>query len=695
MTKILRALPLFLVFCAFPLLAAAQDQPPTASSPATPAPEAKAVDAKARAYYHFSLGHMYEELAGPFRRSDFMQRAVEEYKKALKFDHYAGEIAVRLAEAYRRGGLIREAVVEARQLLDADPDNLAAHRLLGQIYLQTLGDPGSGTGPESTRKLAIEEFEHIARLAPKDSEALALLGRLYRMDNDLQGAELAYRRLLEAEPSSDEGLVELSRLYLDQGKTDVAIALLEGAAEQSSQARVYGALGDAYQEAGETEKAVQAYRHALQRESDNLDVRRRLAETLLTDNQVEAATAEYEALVEADPQDAPSWLRLSQIYRHQRRFQKAERALRRAKTYNAESLEVDFNQALLHEQRGEFDAAIALLSEMLGRMTHPTGDYSAQEKRARAIVLERLGQVYREIEEYEESAEIFSLMLDLDEQAARRGYGHLAETLRQARRLDDAINTLRQARERFPDERDFRTRIASLLSEKGELETAVAMVHLLQQESGDDLQLQLTLAQIYERNRRYSEAEAAVDEAEELAANDTQREFVYFLRGALAERQKQYERAEREFRRVLELNAESHITLNYLGYMFADQNTKLKEAVELLERAVELDPQNGAYLDSLGWAYFRLEQFDKAERYLLRALERVSRDPVIHEHLGDLYFETGRLRLALQTWERARQEWEHATPTGLEPDKVAQLETKIQQLKLRLARKSKQKKGPN
>ena len=93
------------------------------------------------------------------------------------------------------------------------------------------------------------------------------------------------------------------------------------------------------------------------------------------------------------------------------------------------------------------------------------------------------------------------------------------------------------------------------------------------------------------------------------------------------------------------------MTLNYLGYMLADKGIRLPEALKLIRKAVEQEPMNGAYLDSLGWAYFKLGEYELAEENLRQAVERDQTDPTVHDHLGDLYEKTGRIRLAAAQWE--------------------------------------------
>jgi tetratricopeptide (TPR) repeat protein len=654
----------------------------------TPPPAKESSDPQAKAYYHYTLGRLHLELAGDFNRGDHLRRAIDEFKEALKYDPTSSEVVVQLAEAYRRSGRIREAVLEARALLEKDPDNLAAHRLLGRIYFQTLGEPESGTVPRETLQLAIQEYAEITRLAPEDTDALLDLARLHRINNDLPGAEATLKRLLEQDPGSEVALAALASIYSESGEYEKAVELLTAATSQAPSSRLLATLAYAYEQAGNYNNAVESYRRALELDNKNFELRRRLAEALLQAERAEEALVEYRALAEADPEDADVLMRIAQIYRHQKRIPEAREWLERAKQLDPDNLEIGFQESLLYESEGNFDAAITVLSDLVARMTRASGVYSAEERNSRAVVLERLGTLYRESEKFDEAAQVFAMLLPLGEEQARRGYAQTAETQRQARRFEEAEGTLEQALTRFPEDRNFNVQKAMLLSEQGQLEAALEIVNAEREEAPEDRSLYLVLAQIYERNKRYPDAEAALERAAELSRDPRELEDVHFLRGAVYERQKKYGPAEVEFRQALELNPRSALALNYLGYMFADQNTNLPESVELIKRALELDPYNGAYLDSLGWAYYRLEKYELAEDYLLRAINRLSRDPTIHDHLGDLYFKTGRLNEAVAAWERALAAWQTTPPTEYDGEVVAKLEKKLHDLKVRLARET-------
>src|SRR5208282_1608486 len=202
----------------------------------------------------------------------------------------------------------------------------------------------------------------------------------------------------------------------------------------------------------------------------------------------------------------------------------------------------------------------------------------------------------------------------------------------------------------------------------------------------EDREVYITLAQMNTRLRRFSDAEQALDKAEQLASKPEEKEYVWFLRGSAFEREKRYPEAEEQFKKVLASDPGHASALNYLGYMLADHNMKLEEALGYIKRAVDLDPSNGAYLDSLGWAYFRLGKYELAEDNLLKASQKINTDPTVLDHLGDLYQKTGRLKLAATNWERALTEWNRTIAADVDPVDQARVQKKLDSAKMKLAR---------
>jgi tetratricopeptide (TPR) repeat protein len=177
----------------------------------------------------------------------------------------------------------------------------------------------------------------------------------------------------------------------------------------------------------------------------------------------------------------------------------------------------------------------------------------------------------------------------------------------------------------------------------------------------------------------------ALDDAEKLSNSTEEKADVYFMRGAMMERQKKYDDAEAAFRKVLELNPQSAGALNYLGYMLADRNVRLDEAYQLIKKALEIDPDNGAYLDSLGWVYYRQGKLDQAEDLLQRAIQSQP-DPTVHDHLGDVYLKKGKIREAIAQWQASLKEFQKQPQNANDPEEVATVNRKLDDAQAKLAR---------
>src|SRR5689334_7765017 len=166
---------------------------------------------KAAAYYNFAMGHLYAEQAGQFgNRSEYVNKAVEHYRQALKLDPSAGYIFEELTDLYVQAGRIRDAVSEAQEMLNRQPENLDARRILGRIYTRMIGDAQQGKINDEMLKQAIAQYKEIIARDTKDLESWLALGRLYRISNDSVEAEKSYKRAMEINPNSEEALTGLA-----------------------------------------------------------------------------------------------------------------------------------------------------------------------------------------------------------------------------------------------------------------------------------------------------------------------------------------------------------------------------------------------------------------------------------------------------------------------------------------------------
>src|SRR5438093_13761244 len=386
-----------------PVTAPASKQPTQPSSPkAEKAPDAKQPAQsssrktdRAAAYYHYTLAHMYEEQVAVYGRSDLANKAIEEYRQAIDADPTSEYLTAGLAELYAKTGRIRDAVLEAQEIIKRDPKNLEARRLLGRIYLRSLGDLQQGTQSQEVWKLAIEQFQQIVLLDPKSVDDNLLSGRLYRLNNDLLKAENAFKAAVQLQPDSEEALTSLAYLYTEEGDGKRAVETLESVPDASRSARLYAALGYTYEQQHEYKKAIDAYKRSVELDRENLDSLRGLAQNLLNDGQTDAALQQYKSVAEADPQDAQAQLRIAEIYRQTGKFDQALDYLKRAEGLVQDSVEVQYNIALVYEAQGKYEEAAQALQNVLKRSEKADNNYPAGERNNRAVFMERLGIIYR------------------------------------------------------------------------------------------------------------------------------------------------------------------------------------------------------------------------------------------------------------------------------------------------------------
>jgi tetratricopeptide (TPR) repeat protein len=670
----------------------------TGSSQSSPGADSKQPDAKptprktdrAAAYYHYAVAHMYEEQVTVYGRSDLANKAIEEYRLAIEADPSSEFLTSGLAELYVKTGRIRDAVLEAQDIIKRDPKNLEAHKLLGRIYLRSLGDMPGGNGSDNVLKLAIEQYEQIVKIEPDNVDDHLLLGRLYRLNSDLQKAESELKIAVKLDPSSEEAVTTLAMLYTDEGDTAHALQVLSSVPDAARSAKLYAALGSAYEQRKDFKSAIDAFRRAIVLDRDNLDAIRGLAENLMNDGQTDAALEQYKVIADANPEDAQTYVRIAEIYRRQGKYDLALDSLKKADTLVPDTMDVPYSMAAVYQAQGRYDDAVKLLQDLLKRTEKSETGSSSADRNNRAIFIERLGMVYKDQENYTAAVETFRKMLTLGEENARSGYQDIIDTYRDAKQWPQATAAAKEAVQKLPNDRDLRMVLDAQLADTGESDHALADVRAMLKGGPEDREVYLRLGIMYTRVKQWKEAEEALGKAEGMSTKIDDKAQVWFLLGDAYQHQKMFDQADAEFRKVLAAvsptDPQSAATLNYLGYMNADRGVKLDESLNFIKQALTLDPNNGAYLDSLGWAYFKLGKYDLAEENLTKASIHMGSDATVQEHLGDLYQKTGRLKLAAAHWERSVEEWNKTVPAEQDTEAFAKVQQKLDAAKVRLAK---------
>ena len=652
-----------------------------APSEAPPAPSARA-----DAYYNFTMGHLFEQQYETTNQPEFATQAIDAYKKAYALDPKSAVIGERLAEMYWKAQRVHEAVTEAQDLLKRDPNDLQTRRLLGRIYLRSLGDLSSTAQSEMAAR-AIEQYKEVYRLDPADSESALWLARLYRLRNEHDKAEEVLRSLLKQDSENEAAVEQLTQLLLDEGKSADAVLLLENITGRTPSPALLDLLGDAYTQTHNLAKAEAAYRKATELDPSELSHTRGLGQTLLAEEKFADALTVYQKLADLMPDDSDVYLRLAQIYRELHQLDHAEESLLKARQYAPGSLEVMYNEAMLYQAQGRYEDAVRVLSDAVTGLKSQSATLPSR-RRSLAILYQQLGQLYRDMQNFQAAIYTFEELGRLGEEEDRRSRMLIMDTYRAAKDLPKALQAGKDAVAKYPSDPGLRTSNALLLGENGQTDESVKVLRSQLTRSGADRDIYLNIAQVYERGRRYKEAEEAAETAEAIPGEPRENEMVWFLLGAIYERQKFYDRAETEFKKTLEVNPRNAPVLNYYGYMLGDLGIRLDEAEALVQRALKEEPHSGAYLDSLGWIYFRENKLTEAEATLRKAVQREGHDATIRSHLADVYAKSGRSDLAAIEWEKSLVEWHHSLPADMENDKIAEIERKLSQVKHRVAQKS-------
>jgi len=416
------------------------DAPP-AEAPLPPSP-------RAEAYYDYAMGHLFEQQYETTNQPEFATQAIDAYKKAYALDPRSPVIGERLAEMYWKAQRVHEAVTEAQDLLKRDPNDLPTRRLLGRIYLRSLGDLTSTAQSEMAAR-AIEQYKEVYRLDPTDSESALWLARLYRLRNEHDKAEEVLRGLLKQDPENEAAVEQLTQLLLDEGKSADAVLLLESITSRAPSPALLDLLGDAYTQTHDLAKAEAAYRKAAELDPSELSHTRGLGQTLLAEEKYSDALAVYQKLADLMPDDSDVYLRLAQIYRELHQLDHAEESLLKARQYAPGSLEVMYNEAMLYEAQGRYEDAVRVLSDAVTGLKSQSTVLPSR-RRSLAILYQQLGQLYRDMQNFQAAIYTFEELGRLGEEEDRRSRMLIMDTYRAAKDLPKALQAGKDAVAKYP-----------------------------------------------------------------------------------------------------------------------------------------------------------------------------------------------------------------------------------------------------
>ncbi len=249
----------------------------------------------------------------------------------------------------------------------------------------------------------------------------------------------------------------------------------------------------------------------------------------------------------------------------------------------------------------------------------------------------------------------------------------LADALSAEHKPEESLAVLAGIAANSPYSWSARLRVAANLHTLERTDEAIAQLKEMSAKSKQSIGAELQLGDLLRAKKRFAEAVDAYDEAirRAAAAGLPDRWLMFYERGVALERSHQWQRSESDLLHALELKPDQPLVLNYLGYSWIDRGENLDRGLKMIEKAVQLRPDDGYIIDSLGWAHYRMGDYPGAVQYLEKAIELVPEDPTINDHLGDAYWQTGRLI-------EARFQWRRALQYGPQENDIKPIEAKIE-----------------
>lgn len=495
--------------------------------------------------------------------------------------------------------------------------------------------------------------------AEKRAEAFAryATGVTYELNEEPERAQEEYFKSALADPANESLVIELARRLIASKQSGKALELLSKSAERpDAAAAIFAWQARAYLSEGKTNRAAAASRSAIKRNPEVLGAYQILVDVYLKNGQPRDAWKVLEEASAKTESEAVFLIGLSELYDAYGKARPGEAVevrqrslalLERAMTLTPNPPGTRQKIADQFASFGETERAAALYLQLLSEFAHlPIIRDSLREKLANlylrgsdtskateqleAIVRDNptrypqayyyLGSLAFEDKKFEKAEEYFNKAL-LFKPDLEQAYYDLASSQLNLRKTQEALQTLEKARERYPQ------------SFVAEFFTGLALGRL----------------------KNYDEAFKHFLAAEMIArVTDPKRvtPAIYFHLGATSERKGDLREAEKYFNKCLDLSPDHAEALNYLGYMWADKGINLEKALEMIEKAVQLEPKNPAYLDSLGWVLYKLNRPQEALAQVLKAVElNEEPDPTLFEHVGDIY-------QALQDSIKAREAWQ-------------------------------------
>lgn len=574
--------------------------PPTTAVPAKRPP----VDEQAMREAMRSAGEVEEDFASSASYAHFLRsrlhhfqgdhkRALDELRLSLVSDESNAYLLVAVAEEYARMSELDRSEKELRKVIDTQPGYAPAQLMMGRVLMESR---------KYTR--ARVHLKRAVKLKPHDADAYLALAQLHLELQQLDEATKVVEEMSIAVPTDTMGLKRLGMAFAERGESTRAERLLRKASERNpTDSEIWSALAQLHETAGRNQEAADAYAQALLRQPDDRELLLSAGRLALKMGDDVSAKAWFDSLL-GQTGEPELWVKVAFAYLASRRMEGAAEVLDHARKLGVGEPRLAFYAGLVHARLRRFDRAAEAYGEV------PTGSELFHEARLqRGMALSSAGH-------HQKAIDLFKAGI-----AEKPDYLLLYPAYSRALELSG-------------NPREAETLLLKKLKEKPGTELFEAV------------------SQLYLRQGRAADAVELLGKA---SKDQPTNEALLMALGAAYERKGDVEKSLERMRAVLAMNPDNAAALNFIGYTLADRNRDIDEAEKLVTRALQLRPDEGAYLDSLGWVYFRRGDYSRAVETLQRATEISPDEPLILEHLGDAYLAAARLEEAQSAFRRALQ----------------------------------------
>lgn len=602
-------------------------------------PAAQSVSAETSnkdAYYHYSLGMAYH-LDGEY------EKAISEFELALKTDPDNPYLMSRFASTLSKAGHITRAVETRQRAVELNPEDPELRYALSRVYFDYRAQ-------ESMRIKAEKELDHTLELDPAHNAALMDLGQIYWETGRWDDVIRIFSKLRQLDPTIVRAYLAEAQALEHTGKlSEAADVLIAGFSVGKRIPDYLLLLGKYLEQLNRNERAEEIYRTGFESnpEPQKTQFKQRLA--FLYNNMEEYAKS-LPLLQDLDgvyPQVVSIKVELARALRNTGRLEDAVGILEKAIILSPDNVQANFELSVALTITGERRRAIDVLEYLLSMDKEEIKGFTGH-------FLTRLALLYSDAGDYEKSVKALKEVVDQnpDDTEARL---RLLQSYREAGMGREADGLSMEMLMENPGDPYVIIGRGQTLVARGKVNEGV---RFLKSRARSDLEpdgrdlIYMVLGQILVDEERFEEAHRVSDEGLSLNPDS---ERLQFLKASVYERQGNFADAEKIFRQLLKKSPEDASVMNYFGYMLTENDLKLEDAGELLTMAVSLDPYNGAYQDSLGWLYFKLGRYEESEKHLLMANRIQKSDPVILEHLGDLYVKMGDVETARDYYRQSIQ----------------------------------------